>query len=258
MVSSLIAQLLPLLPVLPLGLLAGLLSGLLGIGGGVVFSPLLLALGLEPHQALATSTLAIVPTTLGGSLTHLGNGTLPPRQALVMALAAAVAATAFSHLGLGLHGGWLLALQALMYAVLFCSIRPRSTLESSSQARATLPALAGVGGVAGLASGLVGVGGGLVMVPMLVQGLAMPVHQAVRLSTVAVLASALTASTTFVRDGRADLGIGLLLGATAALGAQWSAARLQRVPEARLVVLLRGLTMLVACDSARRAVLALL
>ncbi|MDP5122415.1 MAG: TSUP family transporter, partial [Cyanobium sp. MAG_04] len=56
-----------LLPYLPLGLLAGLLSGVLGIGGGLVFSPLLLLAGLDPHQALATSALAIVPTTLGGT-----------------------------------------------------------------------------------------------------------------------------------------------------------------------------------------------
>ena len=76
--------LLQLLPVLPLGLLAGVLSGLLGIGGGLVFSPLLLLLGLEPHQALATSTLAIVPTTLAGSAVHLRNGSLPLRQGLVL------------------------------------------------------------------------------------------------------------------------------------------------------------------------------
>ncbi|MBM5798469.1 MAG: sulfite exporter TauE/SafE family protein, partial [Cyanobacteria bacterium K_Offshore_0m_m2_072] len=59
-----------LLPLVPLGLLAGLLSGLLGIGGGLIFSPLLLLLGLDPHQALATSSLAIVPTTLGGTWSH--------------------------------------------------------------------------------------------------------------------------------------------------------------------------------------------
>ncbi len=253
-----ISALLPLLPVLPLGLLAGVLSGLLGIGGGVVFSPLLLALGLEPHQALATSTLAIVPTTLGGSLTHLRNGSLPLSQALVMALAAGAAAIAFSQLGFGLHGAWLLSLQALMYVGLALTIRPRSQLQAAAGSRTSLPALAAVGGVAGLASGLVGVGGGLVMVPLLVQGLALPVHQAIRLSTVAVLASALAASGTFVADGRAQLAIGLLLGSTAALGARWSAARLQTVPEARLVLLLRGLTLLVACDSARRAVLAAL
>ena len=45
-----------LLSLVPLGLLTGLLSGVLGIGGGLVFSPLLLLVGLDPHHALATST----------------------------------------------------------------------------------------------------------------------------------------------------------------------------------------------------------
>ena len=48
-----------LLSLVPLGLLTGLLSGVLGIGGGLVFSPLLLLVGLDPHHALATSTLAM-------------------------------------------------------------------------------------------------------------------------------------------------------------------------------------------------------
>ena len=51
-------EILDLLLVVPLGLLAGGLAGLLGIGGGLIFAPLLLWMGLTPHQALATSTFA--------------------------------------------------------------------------------------------------------------------------------------------------------------------------------------------------------
>jgi uncharacterized membrane protein YfcA len=251
--------LIQLLPVLPLGLLAGVLSGLLGIGGGLVFSPLLLLLGLEPHQALATSTLAIVPTTLAGSAVHLTNGSLPRRQGLVLAGAAACCAVGFSQLGGLLPGSALLVLQSLLYGVLAFTIRPRSRLRSAGTASLpSWPALAAVGSVAGLTSGLLGVGGGLVMVPLLVQGLALDVHRAVRLSTLAVLASSLAAGTAFLGEGRGQLLIGLVLGGTAALGARWSAARLHRLKEAQLVWLLRGLTLLVACDSGRRAVQALL
>ncbi|HJL68190.1 MAG TPA: TSUP family transporter, partial [Prochlorococcaceae cyanobacterium Gl_MAG_24] len=60
-----------LIVLVPLGLLAGGLAGLLGIGGGLIFSPLLLWIGFIPHEALATSTFAIVPTALSGTLTHL-------------------------------------------------------------------------------------------------------------------------------------------------------------------------------------------
>ena len=67
------------LPILiGLGLLAGGLAGLLGIGGGLIFAPLLLWLDLPAHQALATSSFAIVPTALAGTIIHLRGGRIPP------------------------------------------------------------------------------------------------------------------------------------------------------------------------------------
>jgi len=243
-----------LLPFLPLGLLAGVLSGLLGIGGGVVFSPLLLLAGLAPHQALATSTLAIVPTTLASTITLWHGGSLRSGPCLAMAAAAATTGLAFSRLGSLLPAALLLALQALMYGVISCTLRPRSSLQPKAavQREPGLVALAGVGALAGLTSGLLGVGGGLVMVPLLVRGLALPIHRAIPLSTVAVLSSALVASLSFLVDGRAVPAIGLLLGGTAALGSGWAAQRLQRVSGRRLLLLLRFVTFAVACDSGRR------
>ena len=82
------------LVVLPMGLLAGALAGLLGIGGGLIFAPLLLWMGLTPHQALATSTFAIVPTAIGGSFTHWRSRSLPLKAAFVIGLTAFV--TVFS------------------------------------------------------------------------------------------------------------------------------------------------------------------
>ena len=248
-----------LLPLLPLGLLAGLLSGLLGIGGGLIFSPLLLWVGLEPHQALATSTLAIVPTTAGGTWSHLHAGRLPLRPALVIALLAALTGALFSHQGSGLSSGVLLALQSAMYLVLVFTIAPRSSQAGVEELRDPPPAgLAAVGSVAGLATGLLGVGGGLVMVPLMLRVLQIPIQLAIRLSTLAVLASASVASLQFLADGRGQPGVALVLGGTAALGARWSAARLDRVGEGVLVKLLRALALLLALDSGRRALAILL
>jgi uncharacterized membrane protein YfcA len=247
-----------LLPYLPLGLLAGLLSGLLGIGGGLVFSPLLLLAGLDPHQALATSTLAIVPTTLGGTWAHLRSHSLPWRGGLAIALGAGLGAGLFSRVGLAMQGWHLLALQALMYGVLAVTIRPRSALATPASPSANLAGLAGVGWVAGLATGMLGVGGGFVMVPLMVQLLKVPIHLAIRFSTLAVLASASVASTTFHADGRGLLPVGLVLGATAAIAARWSASRLDHVGEAQLVWMLRALTLGLAIDSGRRALALLL
>ncbi len=251
MATSLIWSLLPLLP---LGLLAGLLSGLLGIGGGLIFSPLLLLLGLAPHQALATSTLAIVPTTLGGTMAHVRSGRLTRAGGMAIAAGAALTAALFSHLGQGLAGWQLLSLQAGLYALLTGLITPRSQLARESGEREAPPlALALVGALAGVAAGLLGVGGGLVIVPVLVQVLGMPVHGAIRYSTLAVLASSCSASVAFLADGRANPLIGLVLGGTAAVAAQWSAARLERVREERLVWMLRTITLVLAVDSGRRA-----
>jgi hypothetical protein len=254
--------LLPLLPLLPLGLLAGILSGLLGIGGGLIFAPLLLLAGLEPHHALATSTLAIVPTTLGGTLAHLRRRSLPAGPGLTVAAAAALAAAVFSRLGRGAQGWQLLGLQALLYALLCIVIRPRSRLAEVAAAAPPVPragpGLALVGAVAGVSGGLLGIGGGLVMVPLMVQGLGMAMHQAIRLSTLAVLASAATAAAAFLADGRADPIAGLLLGGTAAAAAAWSGSRLDRVSEDRLAWMLRSLTLLLSLDSGRRALALLL
>lgn len=243
-----------LLPLVPLGILAGLLSGMLGIGGGLIFAPLLLALGLPPHQALATSTLAIVPTTLAGSWSHLRTGTTPIQAMVAIAAGAVAGGLLFSHSGAALQGWHLLALQSALYGFLALIVSPRQAVEEQAGAGPLpLPGIALVGLVAGAATGLLGLGGGLVMVPLMVQWLRLRVYLAIRLSTLAVCASATSASVGLLMDGRARPEIALLLGGIAALAAAWSAGRLQRVSEERLVVLLRWLCLALALDGGRRA-----
>lgn len=58
------------------GLLAGILAGFLGIGGGTVIVPLLVALGYAPVQAVATSSLSIVITAISGSIQNWRMGLL--------------------------------------------------------------------------------------------------------------------------------------------------------------------------------------
>ena len=243
------------IPVLiALGLFAGGLAGLLGIGGGLIFAPLLLWLDLPPHQALATSSFAIVPTALAGVVTHLGSESIPKRSGLAIGLAAFGSALLFGGLA-GLVSGWvLLAMQTLMYVVLAFAVRVRpeqEELEVDVDSKA--PILAGAGCIAGWTAGMLGLGGGLVMVPLMNGPMGVPIHGAVRLSTIAVFCSATAASMQFLHEGRGVPWMGLLLGGVAALAARWTASRLDQFDAALLVRLLRGLAIVLAIDSSRRA-----
>lgn len=67
-----------------LGLAAGVLAGLFGIGGGILFVPTLVALGLGQVEAQATSLLAILPTVAAGAWNQHRYGNLRIRTALVL------------------------------------------------------------------------------------------------------------------------------------------------------------------------------
>ena len=81
-----------------LGISAGLLSGLFGVGGGILFVPTLLALGLTQLEAQGTSLLAILPTVVVGALTQRRYGNLRARSALVLGLASVVGVEAGARL----------------------------------------------------------------------------------------------------------------------------------------------------------------
>jgi uncharacterized membrane protein YfcA len=67
-----------------LGLVAGLLSGMFGVGGGILFVPTLVLLGLGQVEAAATSLLAIIPTAGVGVLRQASFGNLRIKQAVVI------------------------------------------------------------------------------------------------------------------------------------------------------------------------------
>jgi uncharacterized membrane protein YfcA len=70
-----------------IGLAAGVIAGLLGVGGGVLFVPgLVLFVGLTQHQAEATSLLAIVPVALVGAVVQNRYGNVRRGDALLVGL----------------------------------------------------------------------------------------------------------------------------------------------------------------------------
>ena len=70
------------------GVAAGFLAGMFGVGGGILFVPVLtLGLGLEQHHAQATSLLAIIPTVAVGTWRQQRYGNVRWRASLVLGLA---------------------------------------------------------------------------------------------------------------------------------------------------------------------------
>lgn len=73
-----------------LGVVAGVFAGMFGVGGGILFVPVLVALGLGQLEAQGTSLLAILPTVLAGAWSQRRYGNLRARTALVVGLASII------------------------------------------------------------------------------------------------------------------------------------------------------------------------
>jgi uncharacterized membrane protein YfcA len=90
------------------GLLVGVLSGLIGIGGGVLLVPVMvIGFGFGEHLAQGTSLAAVLPTSAVGALTHHREGNLAWRPALVMGLGGALVAAVFGLLAQAIDPGLL-------------------------------------------------------------------------------------------------------------------------------------------------------
>ena len=103
-----------------LGAVAGVLAGMFGVGGGILFVPVLVALGLDQHDATATSLLAIIPTAVVGTWRQSRYGNVRWRSAAIIGVAAVVAAQGGVALAESLSGETLRKLfAALLVLVAF-------------------------------------------------------------------------------------------------------------------------------------------
>lgn len=151
------------------GMLTGVLSGMFGIGGGTVIVPALVWLGLSQRNAAATSTLAIVPTSISGVISYATGGHVDWLAAVLLFCGMFVG---------GQIGSWLLSrlpelvLRWIFVAFLvFVVINQVSFVPSRDHqivmTVATGVCLALLGVVIGTLAGLLGIGGGALAVPAL-------------------------------------------------------------------------------------------
>lgn len=107
---------------LMIGVVAGFFAGLAGIGGGVVIVPsTVLLLGLEQHEAQGTSLVAIVFTSVAGTIVNLKNQRVRPRDGLVAGAGGIVGSLVGSRLALAIDGRTLSLIFGFL--VLFVALR---------------------------------------------------------------------------------------------------------------------------------------
>ena len=151
------------------GLLVGVLSGMFGIGGGTVIVPALVWLGLSQRNAAATSTLAIVPTSISGVISYATGGHVDWLAAALLFCGMFVG---------GQVGSWLLsrlpelALRWIFVVFLVFVVVDQVSFVPSRDHQITMTVATGVcmvllGVVIGMLAGLLGIGGGALAVPAL-------------------------------------------------------------------------------------------
>lgn len=194
---------------LALGAVAGVLAGLLGIGGGLVLVAALVWLlptqGVPAdqavHVALATALASIVLTGLSSARAHHRRGSVlwPTVAWLVPGLM--LGGWLGSGLATSLEGGWLrafIAVYCYLAAAQMALDWPRSRLERADPPRG--PAYTAAGAGIGAVSALVGIGGGSMTVPLLVWRGVRPVR-AVGTSSACGVAIALASAAGYALQG---------------------------------------------------------
>ena len=217
-----------------LGFCAGLLGALTGIGGGVLFSPILaLHFGIPIRQAIGTSLVAVITTSAASSSVHLQRHTTDIRLGMTLELATSFGAAVTAYLvgyfnRSALEG--LFAAFLLYSAIVILSrggkVKPEDESSPAVNGEAVIPPYEpkryplGLGAslVAGALSGLLGTGGGPIKVPVMFIFMNVPLMVATATSNFMIGVTAAASAIVYYRRGdilvqyAAPLAVGVFLG----------------------------------------------
>ena len=228
------------------GLIVGILSGMLGVGGGLMMIPLFrLGYALEAIQATATSLAVIVPTSLAGLVRHVREGTCVPLLGVTAGLAGSITSVVGVHLA-DASPGWLIMVVAAVVIgassinMLKKALRA-SELELEKDASELLVSkqrMIGFGILVGLAAGLmagyIGVGGGIIMIPLFVSVLGLPMKKASGTSLIAVCILAIVGVVQQWTLGNVQVVLAIAFACGSIPGAFIGAGLVKRLPERTL------------------------
>lgn len=267
---------------LGMGFAIGFLSGMFGVGGGFILTPLLIFLGVPPATAVGTSASQVVAASVSGALGHWRRNNVDVHMGTLLIAGGFVgAAVGVVVLGILRARGQLDIFVALTYVVLLGVVGALMLIESVRTMRAapaklgasrhrggqhtwieglplktrfrhsriyasTIP-FVGIGAFIGLLTGIMGVGGGFLLVPAMIYLLRIPTRIVIGTSTFQIVC--VTAFATVLQatlNHTVDLLLSLPLMAGSVVGAQFGVGYSERFKAEQLRALLALIVLAVA------------
>jgi uncharacterized protein len=217
------------------GLLSGLLAGL-GSGGGIILVPLLVALHYTPIQAVATSSLVILISSLSGSFQNWRMGYFDLKRIIQLGIPALITAQIGVYFASRIPPYLLLFLFGIFLLINISLLELKKNLitERVDQVYLFNPILSrlGTGGIAGILLGLFGMGAAIILVPFQMLLLLEPIKVAIQTSLGVIVVTAISACIGHTAEGNILFVEGIILGVGSLLGAQLSTRSLPKLPDA--------------------------
>jgi uncharacterized membrane protein YfcA len=242
-----------------IGLISGILAGLFGVGGGIVMTPgFQVGLGTTPIAALATPLPVILPTAAAGALRYHRDGEVD-LSAAGWLIAGGIPAAAIGALATEVVSTELLLVvtAGLLGWQAVGIIRGARTRPGVERPRPAPVAFVVVGVAAGLISGLLGIGGGLIMVPAMAGILGIPLRRALGTSLAAICGMVIPGTIVHALLGNIVWAIAVFATIGAVPGARIGAAIALGTRERTLRYLVGGFMLVVAIAYGLRELLVL-
>lgn len=265
-----------------MGAAVGFLSGMFGVGGGFLMTPLLIFYNIPPAVAVATEANQIVASSFSGALAHFRKGTVDVKLGVMLLIGGLIGSTLGVYIFSSLRSaGQLDLIISLLYVVFLGAIGTLMTIESLNAIRksknndapvkrktghdswihklpfkvrfrksklylSVIPVLV-LGMLVGILAAIMGVGGGFIMVPAMIYLLRVPTNVVIGTSLFQIIF--VTGYTTIIQSATnqtVDVVLALILMVGGVIGAQFGAAAGHKLKGEQLRALL-GLLVLGVC-----------
>lgn len=200
-----------------LGIIVGTLSGFFGIGGGTILVPMLLALGYDTKIAIGISVTQMVFSSIYGSYLNNKKGTLDVGMVLFIGLGGAVGAILSGMITASVSNK-VLEFVFLGFAIFALLRLFFKTHEHHEQRVVHKVWLFLIGVVLGALSMTIGVGGSLILVPILVGFFHVPLKKAISAGLFFVVFSSLSGFISHSLEGHMDYESGIIIGLASLVG----------------------------------------